>query len=53
VAPILGQQIVQATSDVKGLVSLTPLSGNGVGARLRVMAATGNATLTFELDQHP
>jgi hypothetical protein len=52
-APIFGQQIVQTISDVNGLVSLTPLSGHGVAARLLVMAATGNATLTFELDQHP
>jgi hypothetical protein len=52
-APVLGQQIVQATSGIDGLVTLTPLSGNGVAARLLVMAATGDATLTFELDQHP
>jgi len=52
-APVLGQQIVQATSDVNGLVTLTPLSGNGLATRLLVMTATGNATLTFELDQHP
>jgi hypothetical protein len=52
-APVLGEQIVEATSDIDGLVSLTPLSGSGLAARLLVMAATGDATLTFELDQHP
>jgi hypothetical protein len=52
-APVLGQQIVQMTSDVNGLLSLTPLSGGGLAGRLLVMAATGDSTLTFELDQHP
>ena len=52
-APVLGQQIVQAFSDLNGLVTLTPLSGHGVAGRLLAMAATGNATVTFELDQHP
>jgi hypothetical protein len=52
-APVLGEQVIQATSDINGLVTLTPLSGNGVAARLLVMAATGDATLSFELDQHP
>ncbi len=51
--PVLSQQIVQTVSGIDGLVTLTPLSGKGQAARLLVMAATGNATLTFELDQHP
>jgi hypothetical protein len=51
--PVLGEQIVEATSGIDGLVRLTPLSGSGLAARLLVMAATGDATLTFELDQHP
>jgi hypothetical protein len=52
-APVLGQQIIQATSDINGLATLTPLSGDGVAGRLLVLAATGDATLTFELEQHP
>lgn len=52
-APVLGQQIVQATSGIDGLVTLTPLSNQGLPARLLAMAATGTATLTFELEQHP
>ena len=52
-APVLGQQIVEATSGVDGLVTFVPLSGNGLATRLELMAATGNATMSFELDQHP
>jgi len=52
-APVLGEQIVQATSGVDGSVTLAPLSGNGLAGRLMVTAATGSVTLSFELDQHP
>jgi hypothetical protein len=38
---------------MNGLATLTPLSGDGVAGRLLVLAATGDATLTFELEQHP
>ena len=52
-APVLGQQTVQATSGLDGSVTLTPLSANGLAARLLVLAATGNTVLGFELDAHP
>jgi IPT/TIG domain len=52
-APVLGQQVIQATSGIDGSITLTPLSSDGLAARLLVMAATGNVTLNFELDVHP
>jgi hypothetical protein len=52
-APVLAREIVCVSSDIGGLATLRPLSGNGAPARLLIMAATGNATLSFELDQHP
>jgi hypothetical protein len=52
-APLLAQQMVQATSGIDGSVTLTPLSSQGLAARLLVMAATGDTTLNFELDAHP
>lgn len=52
-APILAQQVVAAVSGIDGLVTLKPLSGNGLAGRLLAMAATGNVTLTFELAAAP
>jgi hypothetical protein len=52
-APVLGQEILQTVSGVDGTVTLTPLSPNGVAARLLVLAATGNTMLGCELDAHP
>jgi phosphoribosylformylglycinamidine (FGAM) synthase-like enzyme len=53
-APTLGIQTVQAVSGADGLVTLTPLSGNGEPTRLYVTAVTGNvASLNFEIEQHP
>ena len=52
-APVLGQQMVQAASGIDGSVTLTPLSPEGLAARLLVTAATGDETLSFELDAHP
>ena len=52
-APVLGEQTFQATSGIDGSVALTPLSAGGLAGRLLVMAATGDATLNFELDVHP
>lgn len=51
--PVLAQQTVQAISGIDGSVTLTPLSANDQAARLLVTAATGDATLNFELDAHP
>ena len=51
--PVLAQQTVQAISGIDGSVTLTPLSANDQAARLLVAAATGDATLNFELDAHP
>ncbi len=52
-APVLAQQVVAAVSGIDGLVTLKPLSGNGLAGRLLAMAATGNVTLTFELAATP
>jgi hypothetical protein len=52
-APVLGEQMLQATSGIDGSVTLTPLSAGGLAGRVLVMAATGNSTLNFELDVHP
>jgi hypothetical protein len=52
-APVLGEQTFQATSGIDGSVTFAPLSAGGLAGRLWVMAATGNATLNFELDVHP
>jgi IPT/TIG domain len=53
-APVLATQTVQVTSGSDGLVTLTPLTGNGEPTRLYVMAVTGNvASLNFEIEQHP
>ncbi|MDI3255475.1 MAG: hypothetical protein QJR10_11930 [Bacillota bacterium] len=53
-APTLATQAVQASSGADGLVTLVPVTGNGVPTRLYVTAATGNATsLSFEIEQHP
>jgi hypothetical protein len=52
-APVLGEQTLQATSGIDGFVTLTPLSVGALAGRLLVMAATGDATLNFELDVHP
>lgn len=53
-APVLGQQTVQESSDINGMVTLTPLSANGQAARLMILAATGSASvLNLELDAHP
>jgi len=51
--PVLAQQTVQAISGIDGSFTLTPLSANDQAARLLVTAATGDATLNFELDAHP
>jgi hypothetical protein len=50
---VLGEQTLQATSGIDGFVTLTPLSVGALAGRLLVMAATGDATLNFELDVHP
>ncbi|HTX42416.1 MAG TPA: IPT/TIG domain-containing protein [Acidobacteriaceae bacterium] len=53
-APILAQQTVQAASALDGSVTFTPLSANGLAARLIVIASAGAASiLNFELDAHP
>ncbi len=52
-APLLAQQVVEATSAIDGSVMLTPLSADGQASRLLVSALTGNAALSFELDVHP
>ena len=53
-APVLASQAVQAISGADGLVTLTPLTGDGVPTRLYVTAVTGNvASLNFEIEQHP
>lgn len=52
-APVLAQQTVPATSAIDGSVTLTPLSANGLAARLLVTAATGDAVVNIELDAHP
>lgn len=53
-APVLTTQTVQAISGADGLVTLTPLTGNGEPTRLYVTAVTGNvASLNFEIEQHP
>jgi len=53
-APLLGQQSVQAISAIDGSVAFTPLSANGLAARLIATASTGAASvLNFELDAHP
>ncbi|MGB6609157.1 MAG: IPT/TIG domain-containing protein [Acidobacteriaceae bacterium] len=52
-APVLAQQSVQAISGIDGSVTLTPLSATDQASRLLVIAATGDATLNFELDAHP
>ncbi|HEX3437518.1 MAG TPA: IPT/TIG domain-containing protein [Pseudacidobacterium sp.] len=53
-APTLAVQTVTANSGADGLVTLTPLTGNGVPTRLYVTAVTGNvASLDFEIEQHP
>ncbi len=53
-APVLAQQTVQATSAIDGSVTFTPISPDGMAARLMVTASTGSASvLNFELDAHP
>jgi hypothetical protein len=53
-APTLATQTVQTVSAADGLVTLTPLTGNGQPTRLYVTAVTGNvASLNFEIEQHP
>jgi hypothetical protein len=53
-APTLATQTVQAISGADGLVTLTPLTENGVPTRLFVTAVTGNvASLDFEIEMHP
>jgi len=53
-APTLATQTVQAVSGADGLVTLTPLTGNGEPTRLYVTAVTGNvASLNFEIELHP
>lgn len=53
-APVLGQQTVQANSAIDGSVTLTPLSAGGLAARLMVTASAGTGSiLNFELDAHP
>lgn len=52
-APVLEQQTLLAISGIDGSVSFTPLSSNGLAARLFVTAAAGSTTLNFEIDAHP
>ncbi len=53
-APVLATQTVEKTSGADGLVTLTPMTGNGVPTRLYVTTVTGNvASLNFEIEQHP
>jgi hypothetical protein len=52
-APVLAKQTTQATSDINGLVTLIPLSAGGQPARLMILAATGEAAMNLELDEHP
>lgn len=53
-APVLATQTVLATSGSDGLVTLTPLTGNGEPTRLYITAVIGNvASLNFEIEQHP
>ena len=53
-APLLTKQMVEATSDVNGRVTLTPLSAKGQPARLLILAATGStAVMSLELDAQP
>jgi len=52
-APVLGRQMVQATSGIDGSVTLTPMSSEGLAGRLMVTAVSGDAALSFELDAHP
>ncbi|MGA8530824.1 MAG: IPT/TIG domain-containing protein [Acidobacteriaceae bacterium] len=52
--PSLGEQVLQATSGLDGMVTFTPLEPNGLASRLMVTAMTGGiSTLSFELDAHP
>ena len=52
-APVLAQQTVEMTSDISGMVTLTPLTANGEAARLLILAATGESAMNLELDAHP
>lgn len=53
-APVIATQTIQQTSGADGLVTLTPLAGNGQPTRLDVIVVTGNvASLSFEIEQHP
>jgi hypothetical protein len=52
--PLLATQSAQATSELDGGVTLTPMNTNGMAGRLLVMTVTGtDTTLSFELDVHP
>jgi hypothetical protein len=53
-APVISTHLVQTTSGADGLVTLIPVTGNGVPTRLYITAVTGNsASLNFEIEQHP
>jgi hypothetical protein len=53
-APVLARQTLQMTSDIHGMVTVTPLSAGEQPARLLILAATGSASvMNLELDAHP
>lgn len=52
-APLEWEQTVQLTSDIHGMVTLTPLPAQGKPARLLILAATGASVMNLELDAHP
>ncbi len=50
----LGSQTLELTSDANGLVTMTPLTGNGQATTLLVTASTGlQSSLQFSIVQHP
>jgi len=52
--PTLAEQVVEATSELDGTVTVTPIQPTGLPSRLAVTAmAGGGSTLSFELDVHP
>lgn len=53
-APVLSTKTVSLTSGADGIVTLSPLTENGVATRLYITAVTGEvASLEFEIEQHP
>jgi hypothetical protein len=54
VAAILSTSQTALTSDANGLVTLNPLTRNGIASRLSVLTTTGlQASLNFTIERHP